>query len=321
MDSCSETVSNPEFNAAVSQISSVSNGDSPWITSVTDQPDAFEKDKLFLPERENTIQFNQTEIARAQQEDPTTNRVQWYVRSRKKPTLGERQQETPELKKYLRKWHNLMIDRKTGILYRGQQLVLPTNYRSLLFRELHEKMGHLGPERVFNFARERFYWPGMKNDIEHFITHVCSCVKQRKPTFTNREPLQSISTSVPFELVSIDFVHLERSSGGFEYILVIVDHFTRYTQAEGRKWPATPETKLSRLNIQEEERMETPGDIEETPPQPVRPQRQRQPPLRFGYNAPGCPTVQIRDPWFDPPWIGPIQPPMISTISCVTQLR
>jgi hypothetical protein len=218
MDSCSETVSNPEFNAAVSQISSVSNGDSPWITSVTDQAEALETDKLFLPERENTIQFKQTEIARAQREDPTTSRVQWYVRSRKKPTLEERQQETPELKKYLREWHNLMIDRKTGILYRGQQLVLPTKYRSLVFRELHEKMGHLGPERVFNLARERFYWPGMKNDIEHFITHVCSCVKQRKPTFTNREPLHSISTSAPFELVSIDFVHLERSSGGFEYI-------------------------------------------------------------------------------------------------------
>jgi hypothetical protein len=52
-----------------------------------------------------------------------------------------------------------MIDRKTGILYRGQQLVLPTKYRSLVYRELHEKMGHLGPERVFNLARERFCWP------------------------------------------------------------------------------------------------------------------------------------------------------------------
>ena len=50
MDSCSETVSNLEVNAAVSQVQSNSNGDSIWITSITDQPDVLETDKLFLPE-------------------------------------------------------------------------------------------------------------------------------------------------------------------------------------------------------------------------------------------------------------------------------
>ena len=231
MDSCSQTVTNEEFNAAVSQICSTSNGESIWITALTDKQDLLETDKLFLPKRENICQFKSTDISQAQKEDPTISRVQFYVREQRKPTLEERQRETIEFKKYLREWHKLRVDKNTNILYRGKQLVLPSKFRPLVFRKLHEKMGHLGPERVFNLARERFYWPGMKMDINHFITNVCSCVKQRKPTFITREPLQSITTSAPFELISIDFVHLERSSGGFEYILVIVDHFTRYTQA------------------------------------------------------------------------------------------
>lgn len=125
------------------------------------------------------------------------------------------------------------MDHNTGILYRDQQIILPFKFRRLVYREPHEDMGHLGTGRVFALAREHFFWPCMRSDIDHFVNHVCRCLIQRKPRFTTREPQQSITllTTAPFELVSIDFVHLERSSGGFEYILVIVDHFTRCTQA------------------------------------------------------------------------------------------
>ena len=70
----------------------------------------------------------------------------------------------------------------------------------------------------------------MKQYIEHYVTRVCDCLKQWKPQHQPRAKLQPIITSAPFELLSVDYAHLETSSGGYEYILVVMDHFTRFAQ-------------------------------------------------------------------------------------------
>ena len=43
--------------------------------------------------------------------------------------------------------------------------------------------------------------------------------------------MENIHCSAPIDLVSMDFVHLQRSSAGYGYILVIVEHFTMFAQA------------------------------------------------------------------------------------------
>ncbi len=67
--------------------------------------------------------------------------------------------------------------------------------------------------------------------MEHYVTQVCLCVKWKKPNRVTRTPIQNVVTSAPFEMISIDYVHLEKSRGGEKYIRVVADHFTKYAQA------------------------------------------------------------------------------------------
>lgn len=86
----------------------------------------------------------------------------------------------------------------------------------------------------------------MKEDVIHFIKHPCPFVTHKKPHIQGKAPFQPITSSAPLEIVGIDFLHLEKSSGGFEYILFVTDHFTRYAHAypTRNKTTATAATQL-----------------------------------------------------------------------------
>lgn len=160
------------------------------------------------------------QLREAQHHDPSIGKVLAFK------TEGKKQRnETLETRALLKEWQRLEVG-KDGLLRRKReqnfQLVLPKKYHHIIYQELHEEMGHLGVERVVQLAREHFFWPYMQRDTTHFVTKECHCLKSPRPRNTPRAPLSTIVTSAPFELISIDFVQLERSMGGYEYILVIL---------------------------------------------------------------------------------------------------
>ena len=106
-------------------------------------------------------------------------RVIEYMKSQCNPMRNQVQEESRVVQRYMYDWKKLLVDEQMGLLYRNRQVMLPKEHRRQAYQELHEETGHLGIERVCALAQERFYWPQMKKDIEDFIQHKCSCLKQK----------------------------------------------------------------------------------------------------------------------------------------------
>ena len=104
------------------------------------------------------------------------------------------------------------------------QLVLPSDFVSRALRGLHNDISHPGRDRTASLVRERFWWPGMAHDVENWCKQCQRCL--RRKAAGNTAPLVNIITSQPLELVCMDYLLVETSSGGYQHMLVITDHFT-----------------------------------------------------------------------------------------------
>ena len=98
----------------------------------------------------------------------------------------------------------------------------------------HRYLGHKGRDRTLSLLRERFWWPGM---AQRMMLSVCNCEKchifEAKPQIP---PIEPILCTEPLDLVHIDYISMEVTVGVKEKpvmknVLVIKDHFTRFTQA------------------------------------------------------------------------------------------
>ena len=224
----------PDVIKAVSMSVSV---DCPFIDSVYVSDDSEPAQHLIQDIPEQLLQshgLTSKDWRKAQLDDPTLSVI---VRSLETglPAPLKRDVDPAFDKRYLKEWDKLLIS--NGVLHRkvvlnGQdfmQLVLPPVFREDIFTALHDDLGHQGRDRTMSLIKQRCFWPGMDTYIKNKVASCGRCI--RRKTGSDRAELVSITSTAPMEIVCLDFLSIERSKGGFEKVLVITDHFSRYAQA------------------------------------------------------------------------------------------
>ena len=229
MDKCSEEVGQDAFRAIMAGVTLRDSHQEAWrfgVNAVTAKEHSQNEISLQM------IADNVMKIKKEQAGDDDIAEMMKLIRAGGK--IVPSNTDTRELKILKRGAKKLSISEE-GVLVRRnkdkEQIVLPKNMRRMVYQNLHVDMGHLGKDKVTQMAKQRVYWPAMEDDIDKFINSSCICIMQRKPPTSKKAELQSIITSLPMELISVDFVKMEKGCGGYQYILVIVDHFSRFAQA------------------------------------------------------------------------------------------
>ena len=175
------------------------------------------------------------DLLAAQQRDPTLSRL-IHLKTTRRNKLSQRhaRREPRDVQRLLHSWDNLAM--RAGLLVysegnEGPLPVLPLTLQGPILARLHDEMGHLGFSKTLQLVRERYYWPNLYSATKAYVAKCRRCALRKTPDNRRLSGLQNICTTRPLELVCIDFLTLERSAGGYEHVLVVTDHYTRYAQA------------------------------------------------------------------------------------------
>lgn len=184
-------------------------------------------------------QWSQESLRNQQDNDPPISRIKHLLlECTERPKVND---PNPTVNCLLRQWDRLSII--DNILYRKWekdnkevilQLVAPKSIRREIMYQLHNNRtsGHLGREKTMQSIKNRFYWPGMSDDIGRWCQSCQPCARKKPGPGIGKSPMQHVTVNGPLECIAIDIVGpLPMTSNDNQYIMVIGDYFSKWKEA------------------------------------------------------------------------------------------
>ena len=185
--------------------------------------------------------YRLSDLLRAQRNDRMTSNLKRWIENGAPDKSDLEEDSYRILRQYFMQKEGILYLNKDGIvackrreedkvLYKYNAIVLPQLYQTELLFRSHNQMGQQGIDKVYQRILKRFEWPGMKKAYEKWVTACLSCQQVKNPRKL-RFPLQSIESSEFNEVVQIDHQKICMTDSGYNQVLVMIDHFTKYAEA------------------------------------------------------------------------------------------
>jgi len=115
--------------------------------------------------------------------------------------------------------------------------VPPPEDRERLVTQSHAQLGHYGAGRTLSLLQNSFWWPGMARQVKAHVARCLPCDRTRSRLAEVKQELQSLPLVEMGMRWSLDFAgNLPVTARGNRYVLVLVDHASKWAEAE-----ATPD--------------------------------------------------------------------------------
>lgn len=120
------------------------------------------------------------------------------------------------------------------VFVNGATVVMDQKQKKVILNDFHHLMtgGHAGIKRMYRNIKQRFSWPGLKKDVEEYVSKCLSC-KKCKIIRHIKAPMEMTSTAgEAFQKVYLDLVGpLPMDDSGYKYILTIQCELTKFVEA------------------------------------------------------------------------------------------
>ncbi|VEN42291.1 unnamed protein product, partial [Callosobruchus maculatus] len=111
--------------------------------------------------------------------------------------------------------------------------VVPKEARSTIISEHHDPphCAHLGVYKTYARIASKYYWPKMEADVARYVNRCATCLRTKPEQRPPKGQMLSVAptTTRPWQVLSLDLVGpLPRSSSGYNYILSVMDIFSKF---------------------------------------------------------------------------------------------